>query len=185
MPLLPQRETPDTHRRLPRHIAVDAVTIIKEVVDIRRCCEHYGLVFDTRSMAHCPFHDDRHPSASIKNGRFHCYVCDLHLDVFAFVMQLYNCGFRDALRRINADFGLRLNLDKPADSAEVRRAIAQRRKKQEDLERYREIYEQHTMIYKAIRDLPVPQPGEDAGLYARLLGVQEYLDYWFSENHWR
>mgnify|MGYP001792623562 CR=1 FL=1 len=48
---------------------------------------------------HCPFHADRDPSFTVyaAQGRFYCYGCDAHGDVFTFVMQLAQVDFSRAV----------------------------------------------------------------------------------------
>ncbi len=164
---------------------MDAVAIIKETVDIRQMCERYGVSFNHRGQACCPFHDDQNPSASIKSGRFHCYVCNLHLDVIDFAGQIYGCDFREALRHINEDFGLRLDLDKPVPTAEMCRLMEERKRRQKALNAYRREYLAKQREYIAIRDMPVPTTDDAAGIYARRQGRKEYLEEWFYTNHWR
>jgi len=58
---------------------------------------------------HCLFHDDQSPSASIHKGRFHCFVCDLNLDVIEFVMLAQRVNFKSALFYLGDRYGIRLN----------------------------------------------------------------------------
>ena len=104
----------------------DVAKEIKARVDIRDVAESYGVHFDERRQGKCPFHDDRHPSASIKNGRFHCYVCGLHLDIFEFVQQFDGCSFNGAKERLNDMFRLGLDLKKPMSFAETDRLRRER-----------------------------------------------------------
>lgn len=55
----------------------DAAKEIKATVDIRDVAELYGVHFGARNQARCPFHEDKHPSASIKTGGFTamCAIC--------------------------------------------------------------------------------------------------------------
>ena len=51
----------------------------------------------------CPFHDDKHPSASIHHDqdgawRFHCFVCGLKLDVFDVIARREGRALADVLR---------------------------------------------------------------------------------------
>jgi len=50
----------------------------------------------------CPLHSERFPSFYIHPGKqiFHCFGCGKGGDVFAFVMCLTDCDFRDALRLV-------------------------------------------------------------------------------------
>jgi hypothetical protein len=58
---------------------------------------------------HCIFHKDRTPSASIHKGRFHCFVCNLHLDVFEFITRAQRCDFKSALSYLADHYAVPLN----------------------------------------------------------------------------
>jgi hypothetical protein len=53
---------------------------VRERVSAEEAARFYGLTFNNRGWAKCCFHNDNHPSMSFKNGRFHCWVCDLSGD---------------------------------------------------------------------------------------------------------
>jgi hypothetical protein len=57
----------------------------------------------------CPFHKDHAPSASIHRGRFHCFVCNLTLDVFAFVGHARKTDFKGAMTYLSHRYGIALN----------------------------------------------------------------------------
>ena len=48
----------------------------RERVSAQDAARHYGLTFDRRGWALCPFHADKHPSMSFHKGRFRCWVFD-------------------------------------------------------------------------------------------------------------
>jgi len=55
-----------------------------------------------RGMTLCCFHEDRHPSMSVKNNRAHCFSCNKTWDAIALVMELNGLEFIEAVRRLNA-----------------------------------------------------------------------------------
>jgi len=167
-------------------VTYDTARLIKESVDIRAVCEMYGMDFSNRGQACCPFHDDKNPSASVKNGRFHCFVCNLHLDIFDFVQQITGCDFKTAKETLNAAFGLGLDLKKPIPTDQMRKIQAERREKQAQLEAYRDDYNEHQSEFIALRRL-VRAHGlhSDMGLYAWAVGRLEQLDEYFIEKPWR
>ena len=57
----------------------------------------------------CPFHDDKNPSASIHKGRFHCFGCNLSLDVFGFIEKAQGTDFRGALSYLADRYGVPMN----------------------------------------------------------------------------
>lgn len=48
----------------------------------------------------CPFHDDRHPSASIKDNKLRCFVCNTTLDTIELTRKLHGLSFVEAVRRL-------------------------------------------------------------------------------------
>lgn len=48
----------------------------------------------------CPFHDDRQPSATVKRGFFHCFVCGVSHDAIGILMQRDGHSFKEAVRRL-------------------------------------------------------------------------------------
>jgi DNA primase len=107
-------------RCLRRWYIVNIAEQIKDRLRIREVCERYGMYFDGKGRALCSFHDDRRPSASIKNNRYRCYVCNLNLGVIDFVMRLFNLTFPQAVIRLNTDFGLGLAMGRPDPTAMAR-----------------------------------------------------------------
>ncbi len=168
-------------------MAYDAA-LIKQSVDIRDVAALYGVEPDNRGMCTCPFHDDRHPSASFKNGRFHCFVCDIHADIFEFVQRMTGCDFKNAMRLINDAFRI-MDADQPvtdehrAEMARLRRE--QDRKRQEKEARNAEYdiknAEYHLLLLKK---RPDAENVSEMGRYAAALGRLEYLDYWFDHHHY-
>lgn len=95
--------------------------VIRNAVDIEEAAERYGM--DVRQhKSCCPFHNDRTPSLGFKNGRFKCFGCGESGDVTDLVARLYGMTLHEAAERINADYNLRLDLDKPPDLAAVNAA---------------------------------------------------------------
>lgn len=72
-------------------------------------------------QAHCPFHDDQHPSLSINltTGLWHCHACGEGGDVFKFYMKKHSLSFKDALKEMAEKAGIRpqasgiMEADKP------------------------------------------------------------------------
>jgi hypothetical protein len=61
--------------------------------------ESYGIQVKRNTML-CPFHDDKHPSMSIKDNRFRCWSCGWKGDAIDFVMKKEGCTFHEAVRRL-------------------------------------------------------------------------------------
>lgn len=68
----------------------------------------------------CAFHADRHPSASIKNGRIRCFACNESWNAIDLVMKAHQVNFVDALKHLATAAGIPLPHSSPAE----RKAIA-------------------------------------------------------------
>lgn len=100
----------------------DVFRDVRERVTAEDAARHYGLTFDRRGWALCPFHHDRHPSMSFKNGRFRCWVCNVGGDSIDFTSRLLGLDAIGAVRRLNEDFRLALPLDHQPTQAEAKAA---------------------------------------------------------------
>lgn len=112
---------------------------VHDRVTAEEAARYYGLDFNARGQAVCPFHHDTHPSMTFKNGRFRCWACGAAGDSIDFVSKLFDSSPLDAAKRINADFSLGLS-DKPAapDDLEKRRRAAEVAEKHRLFEHWRE-----------------------------------------------
>ena len=79
---------------------------VKSSVPIRQAAERYGLDFDRKGMARCPFHDDRHPSMKLNEDYFFCFGCGASGDVIALTAGLLGLRPGEAAKRLAEDFGL-------------------------------------------------------------------------------
>jgi hypothetical protein len=93
---------------------------IRQSVGAKEAAAYYGVEIK-KGMASCPFHEDRHPSMSFKNGRFKCFSCGAGGTAIDLVMQMFGLTAADAAKKINADFNLGLDLDRPAETKEMAR----------------------------------------------------------------
>lgn len=99
----------------------------KERLDILAVAERYGMSVDRHKKAVCPFHDDRHPSLSFKDGYFKCFACREGGDVFKLAGKLLGIEKPfEVLRQLNDDFMLGLDLTPHRQTAEERKQAAER-----------------------------------------------------------
>lgn len=108
----------------------DLFRACREAVTAEEAARRYGLTFDRRGWALCPFHPDKHPSMSFKAGRFRCWACGESGDAIDFTGKLFGLSPLDAVRRLDQDFNLHLPLDRrqmPAERRETERAAQKRR----------------------------------------------------------
>lgn len=84
---------------------------VKNRVAMKDVLEMYGI-YPTRgtNIYKCPFHDDSSPSANIIKGceKFHCFPCDLTLDIIDFVQKKEGCGIKTAITILDKKFKLGL-----------------------------------------------------------------------------
>lgn len=95
---------------------------VRQLVDIEDAARRYGVEVSRTHKALCPFHAEKTPSLSFKGQHFTCFGCGMSGSVIDFTMQLFHLSAIDAVRQLNDDFMLRLDLDKPVDRSAVRRA---------------------------------------------------------------
>lgn len=112
-----------------RPVCQDVFRAARERVTARQAADTYGISVDRHGKALCPFHHDHHPSMSFKDGRFRCWSCGAAGDSIEFTGKLFGLKPLDAVRKLDADFSLGLELDRPLSPAEREQARreAQRR----------------------------------------------------------
>lgn len=94
----------------------------RERVSAQDAARHYGLTFDRKGWAVCPFHQDKHPSMSFRAGRFRCWACNASGDSIDFTGRLLGLEPMAAVERLNADFSLALPLHRQPTPAEAQAA---------------------------------------------------------------
>ena len=85
---------------------------ILKYVTMENILDKYGIEH-RHGMFSCPFHgEDRKPSAKAYKNNFHCFACGKNRDIIGFVEELFNLSFKEAMQKINIDFGLGLENNK-------------------------------------------------------------------------
>lgn len=89
----------------------DYATYIKQNVSISEVVERAGIKLKANS-AICPFHDENTPSFHIHPVKniYKCFGCGVGGDVISFVQRFYSVDFMGAVKLLNDNFGLGLNL---------------------------------------------------------------------------
>ncbi len=59
-----------------------------------------GLLPVVKGKVGCPFHEDNHPSASVRNNKLHCFVCNRTWDTIDFWMEINGRSFSEAVRSL-------------------------------------------------------------------------------------
>ena len=84
----------------------DAAKQIKRSITPVQAIEFYTGQQARHGKYICPFHNDRHPSLSVKESYWRCWSCNEAGDVIDLVQKLYGIGFPEAMCKLNDDFNL-------------------------------------------------------------------------------
>lgn len=118
---------------------------IKDSLDVKQVIEGYGTKVDRKGHFICPFHNDTHPSASIKKDFFNCFVCGSGGDVITYTGKMFGLKNYDAAKKLANDFNLDIKIG-PLDVNEQLRSkrAYQRRLQQRKEEQETEYLIKHT-----------------------------------------
>lgn len=129
---------------------------ITESLKLRDVMEYYGVRFNQRGFAVCPFHKEKTASLSVKNEHYKCFGCGAYGSVIDFVMNLYGIKFNQAIVRLDTDFHLGLIGRKPTGAERLqmmdnRRIEKAFRRWQAELQcEYLTLCEVHSVLYKRL-----------------------------------
>lgn len=112
---------------------IDVFRETRERVPAQDAARLYGLTFDRKGWAVCPFHKDKHPSMSFRAGRFRCWACGAGGNSIDFTARLFGLEPLAAVERLNADFNLSLPLHRQPTPEDLQAA----RRRQEVAEAHR------------------------------------------------
>ena len=104
-------------------LGCNLMTIFEEAknkLNIISVAETYGINVVNGKNAVCPFHNDKHPSISFKGDICTCWVCNKSYDSIALVAELFNLSSLDAVKKLNQDFGLNLDIGQPVSREHIR-----------------------------------------------------------------
>ena len=90
----------------------------RERVSALDAARFYGMDF-RGNKARCCFHNDNRPSMSFRGNRFKCFACGASGSSIDLTAQLLGLSPVEALKRLNTDFSLGLDLDGKPDPAAV------------------------------------------------------------------
>ena len=88
------------------------VSIFEEVknrVTALDAFKHYGIEVGSKGMCCCPFHNDKDPSMKV-DKRYHCFGCGADGDVIDFVSNYFGLSVIDAVKKLDEDFYLALEI---------------------------------------------------------------------------
>lgn len=73
--------------------------------------EQTGQKVDYQHKIHCPFHADSTPSFVVyPDGKWHCFGCQKHGDLFDFLGLIWECDLREVIDRLS-DGGMRAKIE--------------------------------------------------------------------------
>ncbi len=156
---------------------------VKDLVDVPTAACSYGVEVHRGNMALCPFHRERTPSCKLYEDHYYCFGCKAHGDVIRLVQELFGLKPIEAVKQLNSDFGLGLDLDKPPDMEKVnrrRREIAERKAEKARLEHmYDVLLRYFTLLDKYKMRYAPKTPDEETDrrfVYAlQNIGYAEYM----------
>ncbi|WP_294471196.1 CHC2 zinc finger domain-containing protein [uncultured Ruminococcus sp.] len=156
---------------------------VKELVDVPTAARCYGVEVHRGNMALCPFHRERHPSCKLYADHYYCFGCQAHGDVIKLVQELFGLKPIEAVKQINSDFALGLDLDKPPDMEKVnrrRREIAERKAEKARVEHMYDVLLRYFTLLDKYKMRYAPQtPDEETDkrfVYAlQNIGYAEYM----------
>ncbi len=164
----------------------DYVQYIKQKVNIVDAVTRAGIALRF-NKACCPFHSEKTPSFSVHPGKniFKCFGCGAGGDVIEFTMLLYNTDFMGAVRLLNDEFVLGLNLDgKHITDTEAARKTAfeqtARRVYTAKFKRYEQaLIKYRQRLYSRITGYsPPPELSDFTGEYTEAVNLIDRIDYY-------
>ena len=114
-----------------RAVKIISVDDILDNVSTKDGLAFYGIHFNNKGFAHCPFHAERTPSFhyNSKTDKYYCFSCGKGGTIIDFVAEYFNYNMPKelplVLERINADFNLGLGSEL---SEEEKKAYAEDKK---------------------------------------------------------
>ena len=99
--LLTEGALPEVKPAPRKRLRVDSGQITDLMIEVARAYPIENLIQVNRGKALCPFHNDRNPSMSVKEGLFHCFSCQEGGDAIKFVMHVQKIDFIEAVRYLN------------------------------------------------------------------------------------
>lgn len=170
--------------------STDLAGQIKERLTMDEVARHYGFSPNRSGFMRCPFHHEKTASVKIYSdeGGWHCFGCGKGGSVIDFVMRLYDINFRQACLRLNMDFGLGLEDQKPdpaARSAELERRRQEQRRRQELEAEYWELAAEHRYFWQISIHFRPESKDRETGfihpLYAEAVNKLPWLEWRLDE----
>ena len=168
---------------------------IKDQLTMGDVLERYGIPTSRNGRIPCPIHHGKDKNFSYSDKYYKCFVCGKSGSVIDFAMDLFDLDFRQAIIRLNDDFGMNLlsASASPVSPLRERNRILEERRARErekatvlremnDLtQRFRDLQDaRHTHCPKCPDDPPDSQ-------FIASLQECDYIDYriWELFKQWK
>ena len=92
------------------NIEVDIFQEVRNRLNLRQIVSFYGCGTPKHNYICCPFHTEKTPSMRIYDYGFNCYGCGAKGGMIDFVMKLFGISNIEAVRKLNEDFCLNLDI---------------------------------------------------------------------------
>lgn len=141
----------------------DLAKEITQRLKLRDVMKFYGIQFNGRGFAKCPFHSEKTASLSIKNEHYKCFGCGAYGGVIDFVMNYFGLKFTQAMVRLDSDFHLGLIGRKPTRAERMQ--MAENKRIEQAEKRWRSELHCEYLTLCEVRSI----------LYRRLLNGEDWL----------
>ena len=91
---------------------------VKSELNMLDVVRFYGATV-SHEMCLCPFHNEKAPSMKLYEKNFYCFGCGEHGDVIDFTAKIFGISSVEAVKRLNYDFGLHIEMGKPLSAEQV------------------------------------------------------------------
>lgn len=143
----------------------NAMADIKEQIEseltTRQVMEYYGIHFNRRGFALCPFHAEKTASLSIKNNHFKCFGCGASGDLFDFVAEMFGISFTESIKKLCGDFSIGPATVVTDRKERAKRIRADRVAHEEFRQRYLDKVDLFRFLYTSIRKYRPTDEGPD------------------------
>lgn len=152
----------------------DAAAQIRRQLTAAEAAALYGFTPDRNGFIKCPFHaGDDHGSLKLypDDRGWHCFGCHAGGTVIDFVMKLFDLTFRQAVLRLDSDFGLHLTYgapDRQKTSALLEKRRAEAEAKARRTAEYRALAAEYRQCWDTVKYFP-PVLREDGTIWVHPL----------------
>lgn len=130
----------------------------------------------------CPFHNDKHPSLSVKTNMWRCWSCGEGGNVINFTRLYFGLDFISACRKLSDDFNLNLAIDRPKKTTVWDEVAAESREwlkmqQQDQIRRIENEIQAYTIAHRVLYQKKYPAEITDK-LSQKLDELELELQFW-------